>query len=168
MGKGIHPHQNKNLQKTKNVVKTANESVKKINCVTTAKILGHIINTNESMDEAIKDRLKKAKNAWYAIKNKYITNKEINTKLRLQLFDSLIGSILLYSLHIIQLNKTNINKIQSFYSKCVRAISEGYYHENTININNKTIRAKHNIPTLESKLYYYRMNMLYRLKKHNR
>ena len=139
----------------------------KIKCVTTAKILGHVINTNESMDEAIKDRLKKAKNAWHAIKNKYITNKEINTKLRLQLFDSLIGSILLYSLHIIQLNKTSISKIQSFYSKCVRTISEGYYHENNIKINNKTIRIKHNIPTIESKLHYYRMNMLYRLKKPN-
>ena len=46
--------------------------------------------------------------------NGIITNKLIDDALRLMLFDSLIGSILLYSLHIIPSDSANIKQLQSF------------------------------------------------------
>ena len=79
-----------------------------IKCDTKSKILGHIMNTDNNMNEAIQDRLLKSNNARVGIKNPYIANKEIDTRLRLTLYDTIIGSILLYSMHITPLNKNNI------------------------------------------------------------
>jgi len=119
---------------------------------------------NNNTNEAIQDRLSKGNTAWRNIKNSYIPNKTLDTKLRLQLYDTLIGSILLYSLHVIPLNVSNLTKMQSFYSKCIRIAPEGTFYENEKKIKNQEIRNKHNIPTMESKLYYYRLNMFRSLK----
>ena len=71
------------------------------------KILGHIATGNKSTSETIDGRVKKAKFARRGIRNTRITHREIDTNLRLQLFVAIIGSILLYSLHIILINKTD-------------------------------------------------------------
>ena len=83
------------------------------------------MNTNNNLKEAVGDRVQKANYAWRNIRNSVITDKNVNKELRLMLFESLITSILLYSLHIIHMNKTNISKLQRFYSKCIRVILEG-------------------------------------------
>ena len=120
----------KDEYKTKELIQKYEEPYNKIECVKTSKILGHIMNTTNNLNEAVEDRIQKAKAAWRYIRNSIITNKNISKKLRLMLFDSLITSILLYSLHIIPMNKTNISKLQRFYSKCIRVIAEGNYKEN--------------------------------------
>ena len=122
------------------------------------------MNTTNNLNEAVDDRIQKANAAWHNIRNSVITDKSVNKKLRLMLFESLITSILLYSLHIIPTNKTNISKLQRFYSKCIRVISEGTYKENCKKTSNQKIREENNISTIESKLKYYRLNLYYRLR----
>ena len=63
------------------------------------------------------------------------------------------------------MGKTNISKIQRFYSKCIRVISEGNYKENHKQTNSQDLRDKNNISTIESKLKYYRLNMYYRIRE---
>ena len=63
-----------------------------------SKILGHIANANNNLNEAVDERIQKANDAWNNIRNSVITDKNINKKLRLMLCESLITSILLYSL----------------------------------------------------------------------
>ena len=68
------------------------------------------MNTNNNLNEAVEDRLKKANAAWNNIRNSVITDEEISKKLRFMLFESLITSILLYSLHIIPMGKNKYIK----------------------------------------------------------
>ena len=63
------------------------------------------------------------------------------------------------------MNKTNISKLQRFYSDRIRVISDGNYKENCKQTNNQILRDEHNISTIESKLIYYRINMYYRIRE---
>ena len=93
-----------------------NGQYKKIDHDNKCKILGHILNADYKMTNDVKDRINKARIACGVNKNAIIENGEINTNLRLKPFDSLIGSIRLYSLNIYEVNNDSVNKLQSFYS----------------------------------------------------
>ena len=56
------------------------------------------------------------------------------------------------------MNKTNIPKLQRFYSKCIRVISDGRYTGSCKQTNNQKLRYGDNISTIGSKLKYYRLN----------
>ena len=55
----------------------------KIECVKTGKILGHIMNTNNNLNEAVGDRIQKDKAAWHNIRNSFITDRTINKNFEL-------------------------------------------------------------------------------------
>lgn len=62
---------------------------------------------------------------------KLITSKNINNNIKIRIFNAIILSILLYGIHIIPLTDNSINKIQSFYLKCLRyIINENYDYKN--------------------------------------
>ena len=73
------------------------------------------MSTKENITNTSDDRLKKAKAAWAFIKKSFITYLKINTKLRINYYNALITTILLYSIHIRPINETSIRKIQSFH-----------------------------------------------------
>ena len=83
----------------------------------------------KNVGKAIDDRLKKARGAWAILKKTLIANNQIDIKLKVILFDSLIGSILLYGLNTMNINSTLINKLQSFYSGCIRYLAYGRYED---------------------------------------
>ena len=89
----------------------------KIQVVNNSKILGHQMSADRKMDKAVEDRLNKSKAAWHMIKNSYIFRDDIKPSVRIIILNSLIGTIMLYGLHVIPLKATLITKIQSFYSK---------------------------------------------------
>ena len=118
--------------------------------MTNSNILGPITNTDNNLNEAVDDRIQKANDAWDNIRNSVITENNVNKKLRLMIFESLITSILLYSLHIIPMSKTNISKLRRFYSKCIRVISRNKLQRK---LRTKIFRIREdNISTIESKL----------------
>lgn len=80
------------------------------------------------------------------------------------LSESIISSILLYSLHIISLGKNNISKLQRFYTECIRIIAGCNYKENYKQENIQKIREGNIILTAESKLNYYGVNTHCRLR----
>ena len=91
---------------------------------TKAKVLGHIMDDTNNINNAITDRIQKCNKAWELIKGKPIGGTGINIKLRLMLFGSLITGIPLYSLHIIPICNGSINKLQQLHSKCARIITQ--------------------------------------------
>ena len=118
--------------------------------MTNSNILGPITNTDNNLNEAVDDRIQKANDAWDNIRNSVITENNVNKKLRLMIFESLITSILLYSLHIIPMSKTNISKLRRFYSKCIRVIFRNKLQRK---LQTKIFKIREdNISTIESKL----------------
>ena len=83
--------------------------------------------TDNSTTKAVNDRLYKAKGAWATLRRSFITNKDLPIKHRIIILHASIGSILLYSLHCHNITKTNTNRLQSFYSKCIREIIYGIH-----------------------------------------
>ena len=107
---------------------------------------------------------KKSNTAWEMIKGKLLGKQSINIKLRLMLLESLISSILLYSLHIVPICPNSINKLQQLHSKCTRIITQGYYQSDNPQVRNDIIRQKYNIATVESRLKYFRLETYYKWK----
>ena len=100
------------------------------------------------------------------LRSKLLSQQSINIKLRLMLFESLISSNLLYSLHIIPICANSIIKIQQFHSKCTRIITQGYCQSDNPQVRNDIIRQKYNIATIESRLKYFRLRTYYKWKRY--
>ena len=83
-----------------------------------------------------------------------IDNNQIEVKLKLTLFGSLIGSILLYGLNAIHINNARIKKLQTFYSGCIRYLIYGRYEDREERLIGQQISNGLNIPTIESELNY--------------
>ena len=115
-----------------------------------------------NINNAITDRIQKSNKAWKLLKGKLLGKTAINIKLGLMLCGSLITSILLYSLHIIPICNSSINKLQQFHSKCTRIITQGCYQSDNPQVRNDIIRQKYNIPTIKSKLKYFRLKTYYK------
>ena len=86
---------------------------------------------DKKMNKAVDDRIRKARAAWVILRKTLIANNEIDKGLKVNLFDSLIGSILLYGICLGEL-KTNTDKIQPFYSSCIRYLIHGRYESQKI------------------------------------
>ena len=125
MGKSRNPHKEKFIKQFQSYIDSLNQPYNQIKCTTKSKILGRMMTADNHNAIAVQDRLCKAKNAWAKLRRSFITNADIHIKYRLIIFHSIIGSILLYSLHIAELNKTNFSTMQSYYSKCIREIVNG-------------------------------------------
>ena len=68
----------KDIKNTKQIIQSYDEPYNKIECVSTSKILGHIMNTTNNLNEAVDDRIQKANAAWRNIRNSVITDKAVN------------------------------------------------------------------------------------------
>ena len=81
-------------------------------------------------------------------------------KLKIILLHALVGSVLLYSLHLFPLTQTQIKRTQTFYSKCIRFLTQEPYTNLTQKpVTDKQIRNTYNIPSIESKLKVFRYIM---------
>ena len=84
-------------------------------------ILGYIMDGGNKTRETTDDRIKNENAEWDKVRNTSITNTNIDIKLRLQVFDALVGSVLLHSLCAIPIiNSNNLSKLQICYPKCIR------------------------------------------------
>ena len=84
------------------------DTYNQIKCVTHGKILGQITEPDKKVNKAIEDRIKKARGAWISLRRTLIANNNIGKKLKLILFQSLIGSILRYGLTTLEINSTQM------------------------------------------------------------
>ena len=86
--------------------------------------------------------------------SKYIDS---DPQLKLIFIHSIKGGTLFYSLNIQPLPGTQIAKLQSFYAGCIRRVTQKRYSKlEQKPIRNYEIREQYNIPTVGSKLKYYR------------
>ena len=120
---------NKITPQITNFIKSLPEPYNKINIVTKAKVLGHIMTAKNNITETLDNRLQSARIAWKSIKKSFITNQNIDTRLRLNYYNALITTILLYSTHLHDTNETTLKKLQSFHSGCIRYIVLGKFSD---------------------------------------
>ena len=138
------------------------EPYNKIKYVRKCKILGHMMTADSKMNEAVDDRLNKAKGAWEMMNKKLLVNKSIKPNIKIRLFNALILRILLYGLQILPLKTKQLDKMQSFYSKCIRYIvNESYDHKNPhVKLKtNQEINKIHNLSTIQSLLVKLRYKL---------
>ena len=69
-----------------------------IKIVKSARILGHMCTANSNTNTAINDRLNKGEAGRYKIRRSFIADKNIDNKLKINFPNSLIGTILTYSI----------------------------------------------------------------------
>jgi len=69
---------------------------------------------DKKINKAVDDRIRKEREAWITLRRTLISNNNIDKKLKICLFDSLIGSILLYGLSQCEINPTQIKKCNHF------------------------------------------------------
>ena len=85
-------------------------------------MIGHITPTKANITDSCGDRLNKAKIARGLIKQSFITDLKINTKLRLSYQKALITKMIQYSIRKRPLNETSLRKIQPFRPICIQYI----------------------------------------------
>ena len=133
------------------MLKTIPAPCKHIKCDNKSNIRGHIMTVSHSTTKAVDDRLNKANSAWGTLRRSSSTNINFPTRHRLIILHAPIGSIILYSLQCYEISITNITRLQSFYSKCIRDVTQGIlkYDETKQNNTNISIRATNNIHTIK-------------------
>ena len=163
MVKGWNSNQKEIRENFQKHIDTLPHPYNQIKCTTKSKILGHMMTADNNFTIAVLDRLNKAKGAWAKLRRSFLTNTVISIKYRLIISHSIIGSILLYGLHIFNLNNTNYSLMQSFYSKCIREITNGIkkFDPNQNRKTNKQIRIGNNISTIQSRLRYANKHFLH-------
>ena len=153
---------------TKEINTLGNNHYSNIKYVNKGKILGHLMTADSKMDQAVNDRLNKAKYAWILINKKIIFNKQLDSYLKIRLYKAFIASILYYGLQILPLNKNLTNKLQNFQAKCIRYIVNENYNYKEPNRKLKTnneINNLYNIASVESTLKKQRYKLYIKWKK---
>ena len=108
--------------------------------------------TGNNITDASIGRLNKAKRAMGARSTSFIGNVNIATNLRINYYNALVTSIILYCIHIQSLSETTISQIQPFQSSTIRCIISGKYSTNETPNANLQIRRQYSIPEIKSML----------------
>jgi len=113
--------------------------------------LGKYIHMHGAQTKAVQHRLQKAKQTWGIARKRLSQNRNIPTKLRIQLWNALIRSTLTYALQTQELTAPLENKLNAFTQKCMRQITEKTWYAQTqpTKQNHKTART-HTIPDNKS------------------
>ena len=104
--------------------------------VNSFKYLGAIVNTDNSMEEEIKERIA-ARNRAYHVHKKLFTSKLISRNIKLQLYNTLICPTVTYTSKTWVLTENMINKLTVCERKIMRKIlgptrsDEGYWRIKT-------------------------------------
>ena len=83
--------------------------------------LGSNFNKERGVEADVKRRIQKARQAFIGLR-KIWTNTNILERTKLRIFNSNVKSILLYGSETWRLNKSTVQKLQSFYNRCLRRI----------------------------------------------
>ena len=98
--------------------------------VTTFTYLGSIISVDGGTEEDVCSRIGKARTT-FNILNKIWKTKNISLKTKLQIFNSNVKSTLLYSSETWKITNNILNKLQTFFNRCLRRLL-GIFWPNTI------------------------------------
>jgi hypothetical protein len=83
--------------------------------------LGSIVDAKGGAEADVKQRIGKAQQVFYSMKNIWKSNM-LSLKHKLRIFNTNVESILLYSCETWKTNKNIVNKLQVFINKCLKPI----------------------------------------------
>jgi hypothetical protein len=100
--------------------------------VGTFTYLGSVVTNTGGADEDVENRIRLANVAYGALREIWSTN-NISRRLKLQIFNSNVKSVLLYGCETWKVTKSVTNKVQVFINRCLRKICGIYYPETISN-----------------------------------
>ena len=89
--------------------------------VDTFTYLGSTINKEGGVEEDVRQRIQKARQAFWGLGNVW-ASKIIREKTKIRIFNSNVKAVLLYGSETWRLNKTTLQKLQAFRNRCLRRI----------------------------------------------
>ena len=92
-------------------------------------ILGKEINTNGSLTNAVARRMEKSQHTWKQVNYKLLRNKAITPRIKLILWNSLIRSTMIYGLHTAEIPTSQMERMESFMYKNIRAMMNPGWRE---------------------------------------
>ena len=99
---------------------------KKIKYVNTVTHLGRIIDNGcgkkERHNDNVINRINKARGCYMRYQNTVWNNMFINIELKMRLFDSLVVSVLMYSMDTVPVKKSLLERLQTFIEGCYKRI----------------------------------------------
>lgn len=111
------------------------------------KYLGSNIQSNGCIDKEINQRLFNASQAFQKLYHRVWKRHEINLKTKLLVYNSIVLSTLLYASETWTSKKTDIKKLNSFHTKCLRSILKLTWKDK---IPNEEILKRSNMLSIEN------------------
>ena len=127
-------------------------------------LLGQQMTLNHQTNCTVLSRLNKARAAWNILKKRVFLDNEIKMKIKIDLFNAAIGSILKYGLSTLRTTETMDRKLQQFKSRCLREITYPNSQTHEEQENNEALRKKYCVPTFYSQLHSGKIKDIYRWK----
>jgi len=96
--------------------------------------LGSIINSEGGVEEDVKTRIQKARQAFVGMGHVW-ASKTFKEKTKIKLFNSNVKAVLLYGSETWRINKSTLKKLQSFTNRCLRRIVGIHWPDTISNVN---------------------------------
>ena len=118
--------------------------------------LGSIVDKEGGTEADVKARIGKARSAFIQLRNIWKSSK-IGQKTKIRLFNSNVKSVLLYGSETWRMNKSTLQKVQTFVNKCLRQILKIHWPEK---ISNERLWQATNQRTIEEEILRRRWGWL--------
>ena len=97
-----------------------------LKCVNSFTYLGSVISKNGGLEEDIRNRLTKARTAFFKLRH-ISKSSFLRLRTKLHLYSSLVKSVLLYGSECWRITDSDLQKIQVFHNNCLRKILRIFY-----------------------------------------
>ena len=133
---------------------------KAIKAVDHFKYLGRIFQDTHDIDREISNRISKATKSFNALKPPLFCRKEISTKTKVRIFNTVCLPALLYGTETWAIKESQLARLERFQNRCLRVILKIFFATHG-QISNNTIRKKAlNQPSVEQSIRVRRLRWL--------
>ena len=116
----------------------------------TGTILGKEISMTGSQTKAVTLRIAKAHHTWKQVRYKLLRNKAITPRIKLIMWNSLIGSTMIYGLHTTEMPISQTKRIETFMYKHIRTMMNPGWKDEQWYPEKKQLYMEIRQPTLKS------------------
>ena len=125
---------------------------KRIHNVEFYKYLGRTFSEDHSLDREISNRLDKATRAFHNLKGPLFCHKEISTKSKMRVFNSVVIPTLLYGTETWAILDSQVHRLERFQNRCLRVILNIFYATHGQVSNKKVRKRARNQPSVEQQI----------------
>ena len=116
------------------------------------KYLGRTFSDDHTLDREISNRLDKATKAFHALKAPLFCHKEVSTKSKMSVFNSVVIPTLLYGTETWAIHDSEIQRLERFQNRCLRVILNVFYATHGRVSNRKLRKRARHQPSIEQQI----------------